>query len=248
MSTDWMWVSSEMQRLLRLGTQPVGVRFCRSADELRAGTVPSAKVSVCQMIKGAAHAGWQLVSSPEQMGCFTAQMVLGFRAPSEKDTAHHIKQFVEEEWVAEQMVANKPKMAVGELAGLLTGPLGAFEPDVVVFVLDSLQAMALIEARAHVRGENVAFSNGISSAVCSYSIVAPYHTGQVNLAVPCVGARRYGAFQDHELIFSVPQPLVQETLEQALTMERNKKWPIPLVNGFLSPSVPVNYIVKPVVP
>ena len=248
MSVDWKAGSAELQRLLKLRTYPIGVKLCRSAEELSQGTMPGTQVSVCQMIKGAAHAGWQLACPATAMGCFTAQMVLGFRAPSEKDTAHHIKQFVEEEWVAEQMVANKPKMAVGELAGLLTGPLGAFEPDVVVFVLDSLQAMALIEARAHVRGENVAFSNGISSAVCSYGVVAPYQTGQVNLAVPCVGARRYGAFQDHELIFSVPQPLVQETLEQALTMERNKKWPIPLVNGFLSPSVPVNYIVKPVVP
>lgn len=238
-------MSAEWQRLLKLRTNLIAVKLCRTSEELSAGVSPGSTVSVCQMIKGAAHAGWQLACSPEQMGCFTAQMVLGFRAPSDKDTAHHIKQFADEAWVAEKMVANKPKMAVGELVGLLTGPLGAFVPDVVVFVLDSLQAMALIEARAHVRGENLTLHNGISSAVCSYGVVGPYQTGQVNLAVPCAGARRYGAFQDHELIFSVPGTLVQETLEQALLMERNKKWPIPLVNGFLSPAVPVNYLVKP---
>lgn len=246
MSTDWMSVSSEMQRLLRLGTQPVGVKFCRFADELRAGTAPGGKVSVCQMVKGAAHAGWRLACSPEQMGCFTAQMVLGFRAPSEGDVAHHVKQFVDDPDTAARLVENKPKLPVGDLAGILVGPLAeGFEPDVVLFLVDGLQAMGLLQACAHVAGENIATLNGMSSAVCAYGLVAPFENGRPNLAVPCVGSRRYGAFQDHELILTLPAGMVGGILERALQMERSKKWPTPLVNAFLSPTIPLNYLVKP---
>jgi hypothetical protein len=33
-------------------------------------------------------------------------------------------------------------------------------------------------------------------------------------------------------------------LANAQAMERGEKWPIPIVGGFLSPTIPVNYVLK----
>ena len=51
-------ISVDLERILRLRTHPVGVRLCEKAEDLTKGNVPSAKVSLCQMVKGAAHGGW----------------------------------------------------------------------------------------------------------------------------------------------------------------------------------------------
>jgi uncharacterized protein (DUF169 family) len=245
MEGDWSIVADELQALLKLKSKPVGVKLCRSAEELQQGRVPTSGVAVCQAVKGAALAGWQLGCALDQVDCFTAQMILGVRPQSDKDTAHHARQFVESDTVAQRMADIKPKLGVREFAGLLVGPLGGFEPDVVLLIVDSLQAMGVIEARTRLTGEALQFTNGVSSAVCSYSIVGPIQTGRINLAVPCVGARRYAAFQDHELILSLPRAEVKPTLAEMKAMEQAGKWHVPVVNGYLSPTVPINYLVKP---
>lgn len=236
--------SREFQRLLRLRTYPVGVRLCPAEEELAQGKVPAVKLTLCQMIKGAAHAGWQLACPKDQMGCFTAQLILGFRQQTEKDVEHHVRQFTDDEQVARRMIENKPKLPFGQMAGVLTGPLGEFPPDVLVFVVDALQALGLIEAYTYSTGESLSFVNGVSSAACSYGVVAAYQSGKPNLAIPCVGAKRYGQLQDNELLFTVPLAVAETMLANAQAMEQGGKWPIPIVGGFLSPTIPVNYVLK----
>ncbi len=228
--------AAEFRRLLALKGRPVGVKLCRSEAELAPGKVPQEKLTLCQLVKGAANAGWLLACPAEMMGCFTAQMILGFREPSEKDVKHHARQFTDDVEVARRMVEAKPKLPVGEFKGVLVGPLDTFEPDVVVFIVDASQALGLIEAYTFSRGESLSFLNGVSSAVCSYGVVTAYTTGRPNLSVPCVGAKKYGTFQDHELIFTVPASLLDSLLENALAMERAGKWPLPSVGAFRSPT------------
>jgi len=244
MSTNLSESSREFQRLLRLRTCPVGVRLCSSEEDLAQGKVPAVKLTLCQMIKGAAHAGWQLACPKDQMGCFTAQLMLGFREQTEEDVEHHVRQFTDNKQVARRMIENKPKLPFGQMAGVLTGPLGGFSPDVVVFVVDALQALGLIEAYTYSTGENLSFVNGVSSAACSYGVIATYQSGRPNLSIPCVGAKRYGQLQDNELLFTVPLAVSEAMLANAQAMEQGGKWPIPIVGGFLSPTIPVNYVLK----
>ena len=231
-----MDIAQEYKRLLALKATPVGVKLCRSEEELSPGRVPSDKLTLCQLVKGAANGGWLLSCPAEMMGCFTAQMILGFREPSERDVKHHARQFTDDMEVARRMVETKPKLPPGKLRGVLVGPLGAFEPDVAVFIVDAFQALGLIEAHSYSCGETLTFLNGVSSAVCSYGVVTAYTTGKPNLSVPCIGAKRYGTFQDNELIFTVPEALLEPMLENALAMERAGQWPIPLVGAFRSPT------------
>jgi uncharacterized protein (DUF169 family) len=241
---DTQQMNADLERILRLRTHPVGVKLCEKEEDLARGSVPSAKVSLCQMVKGAAHGGWTLACPKDQMGCFTAQMILGFREAGEKDVEHHRAQFAKDAEIARALMEIKPKLGVGAIEGVLVGPLNDFEPHLLILLVDAHQALGLIGAFAYSRGEALQFTNGVSSAVCSYGVVFSHQTQRPNLTVPCVGSKRYGLMQDHELIFTLPFAMAEEMLGNMKEMQAAKKFPIPIVSGFLSPTIPVNYLVK----
>ena len=165
-------IAADLERTLRLRTHPVGVRLCEKAEDLTKGNVPSAKVSLCQMVKGAAPGGWTLACPKDQMGCFTAQMILGFREPGGRDMGGRDRaQFAKDAEIAQALMDIKPKLDVGAIEGVLVGPLGNFDPHLLILLVDAHQALALIEAFAYSLGKALQFTNGVSSAVCSYGVV-----------------------------------------------------------------------------
>lgn len=232
------------QRTLRLKSYPVGVKFCSSLDELNNGKVPTEKISFCQMVKLVSQGKWRLSCPKDRMGCFTAQMIFGFRPQSEKDVEYHIKQFTDKREIAESMIACKPKFKVGEIEGILVGYLGDYTADLVVLIVDSAQALPLIEAYVVSTGKDISFRNGVSSALCSYGVVVSYQTGEPNLSIPCVGAKRYGLFQDYELAFTVPFEVAQTLANTLVEFEKTDKLHLPVVSGYLSPIKPFNYLIK----
>ena len=229
-------------RILALRLYPVGVKLCKSENELTVGKIPIEKLSFCQMVKLAGQGKWQLACPKDQMGCFTAQLMFGFRPQIEKDVEHHMKQFTDNREIAEAIIANKPKFKMNEIEGILTGPLGNFEPDLVILIVDSAQALPLIEAYGAATGNDLSFRNGTSSALCSYGAIVAYQTQQPNLSIPCIGAKRYGLFQDYELIFTMPLESAKKIASTLLEFEQTNRLHLPIVNGFISPNKPVNYL------
>lgn len=237
-------VAGILERILCLRLSAVGVKFCKKAEELNSGTVPAEKLSFCQMVKLAAQGKWQLACPKDQMGCFTAQLMFGFRTQTEKDIEHHMKQFTDNREIAERILANKPKFKLGEIEGILVGPVEKIEADLVILIVDSGQALPLIEAYGAATGKDLAFRNGTSSALCSYGAVIAYQTQLPNLSIPCVGAKRYGLFQDYELVFTTPSEIAKKIADTLLSFERTNRLHLPLVQGFLSPTKPVDYLLK----
>jgi uncharacterized protein (DUF169 family) len=231
-------------RTLALKLYPVGVKFCKSSEELKAGMTPIEKLTFCQMVKLAAQGKWQLSCSKDQMGCFTAQLIFGFRPQGEKDVEHHMKQFTDNREIAENIIAVKPKFKLGEIEGILTGPLENFLPDLVILIVDSAQSLPLIEAYAVATGKDLSFRNGVSSALCSYGAVVSYQTKEPNLSIPCIGAKRYGLFQDYELVFTIPFELSKTIANTLLELEKTKRLHLPIIQGFLSPTKTVDYLLK----
>ncbi|MCM8771162.1 MAG: DUF169 domain-containing protein [Candidatus Omnitrophica bacterium] len=241
---DLRKTSDELKRILSLKSYPVAVSFCKSAGDLSKGKLPTEKLTFCQMVKLASQGKWRLSCPADYMGCFTAQMIFGFRSPDEKDLKHHMMQFTDNEEIAAKIIAVKPKLKLGQIQGILVGPLEDFEPDFVILIVDSAQALVVIEAYGAITGEDLSFRNGTSSALCSYGVVTSYQTNKPNLSVPCVGAKRYGLFQDTELAFVLPWESAKKVYQSLGELEKTSRIPLPIVNGFLSPTVPVNYILK----
>jgi uncharacterized protein (DUF169 family) len=124
------------------------------------------------------------------------------------------------------------------------GPLGVFPADFAMLILDSGQALPLIEAYGTATGSDLSFRNGTSSAVCSYGAVVSYQTQQPNLSIPCVGAKRYGLFQDQEMVFTIPAVFIEPIANALLELDRTNRLHLPILNGFLSPKRPVNYLLQ----
>jgi len=59
-----------------------------------------------------------------------------------------------------------------------------------------------------------------------------------------VGAKRYGLFQDNELVFTLPLDSALKIKEGLLMLEKTNRLHLPIVNGFLSPTKPVDYLIK----
>ncbi|MEO0115523.1 MAG: DUF169 domain-containing protein [candidate division WOR-3 bacterium] len=232
------------KRTLALKSYPVGVKFCQNSEKLKTGKIPTEKLTFCQMVKLASQGRWQLACPKDQMGCFTAQLIFGFRPQSEQDIEHHMKQFTDNREIAEKMIAVKPKFKLGEIAGILVRPLDNLEPDLVILIVDSSQALPLIEAYAVATGKDLSFRNGVSSALCSYGAVVAYQTQKPNLSIPCIGAKRYGLFQDYELIFTMPFELSKTISNALLELEKTNRLHLPIVQGYLSPTKPVDYLLK----
>jgi len=237
-------IAEVFKRTLALKSNPVAVKFCQSSEELKAGTIPSEKLTFCQMVKLAAQGKWQLSCPKDQMGCFTAQLIFGFRPQGEKDVEHHMKQFTDNREIAENVIAVKPKFKLGEIEGILVGPLENFEPNLVILIVDSGQSLPLIEAYGIATGKDLSFRNGVSSALCSYGAVVSYQTKKPNLSIPCIGAKRYGLFQDYELIFTMPFELAKTISNALLELERTNRLHLPIVQAFISPTKPVDYLLK----
>lgn len=237
-------VAEIFKRTLCLRLYPVGVKLCKRLDELSSGKIPSEKLTLCQMVKLASQDKWQLSCPKDYMGCRTAQFILGFRLQEEKDIDHHMRQFTGDREIAKNMIAAKPKFKLGEIEGIVVGPLGNFEPDLVILIVDSAQTLPLIEAYAVATGNDLSFRNGVSSALCSYGVVVSYQTQQPNLSIPCFGAKRYGLFQDYELIFTIPFDSAVTISNVLLEFEKTNRLHLPVLNAFISPTKPIDYLLR----
>ncbi|MEO0098971.1 MAG: DUF169 domain-containing protein [candidate division WOR-3 bacterium] len=227
-----------LKEILSLKGHPVGVKFCRTAEELNRGKIPTEKITFCQMVKISSQGGYFFSCPKEQMGCLTAQFIFGFRAVEEVDIEHHQKQFGINRETAERLIAIKPKLRIGEIKGILVAPLGEFEPELVILILDSAQALPMLEVVAAVTGKDFSFRNGISSALCSYGAVVSYQTQEPNLSIPCFGAKRFGLFQDSELVFTLPWTLVEKILPTLEKWRATNQIHLPIVQAYRSPTNP----------
>ena len=233
-----------LKDLLNLRGNPVGVRWLRMGDKGRGGTL-SAPATFCQAVRMAAFGGWHIHMAPRDMGCKTAQWIFGFREPDEWDVEHHRQMYVSTDEEAKSLVAFKPGFGKGEIQGIEVGPLGDGEGwDVVMVIVDSLQALRLLQAWTFHHQEGVNLSLGSSSLICSFGAISAYKKESLVLTLPCIGAKVYGLYQDHELVCAFPKSLLEEILEGLKeTQERGHR--IPYVPRFhLPPSPPAEMIKK----
>ncbi|MEO0090944.1 MAG: DUF169 domain-containing protein [candidate division WOR-3 bacterium] len=227
----------EFKEILSLKLLPVGVKFLQKEESTK-GEFLAKKLTFCQFVHGASQERCLFKITKENLGCASAQFVFGFREYNEKDIDHHLRQFTFSKESAKKLIEIKPKLPINQFTGLLVGDINSFtpdKPDVVILIIDSAQALPLIEAYTTAYEKDITFCNGVSSAVCSYGVVFAYQTKKPNLTIPCVGAKRYGLFQDHQLVFSLPWEVAQEIKNQLIRFAKSNKLHLPIKQAYYSP-------------
>ena len=232
-----------LKNLLKLKAQPVVVSWL---DKPMGGERPrpSAPASFCQVVKMAAIGGWLIQVGPEDMGCKTAQWIFGFRNPNQWDIEHHCQQYVKTHEEARKLISAKPRFERGEITGVQVAPLNESRGgDVVMVIVDSHQALRLLQAWTFHHQEGVSFSLGSSSLICSFGAISAYKGDRLVVTMPCIGAKIYGLYQDHELICAFPYTRLEEVLE-GLEETAKKGHKVPYMPRFSLPPSPPEEMLK----
>ena len=233
-----------LKRLLKLRTYPIVVSWIKDAQQ-KAGSKLSAPATFCQAVRMVAIGGWSIGLEPEDLGCKTAQWVFGFREPGGWDTEHHREQYVRTEEEAQRLISAKPRFERGKITGIHISPLSESDSgDVVMLIVDSHQALRLLQAWTFLHQEGTTFTLGSSSLICSFGAVAAYTKDTLIITIPCIGAKTYGLYQDHELICAFPYSRLNEVLE-GLEETAKRGHTVPYMPRFaLPPSPPAEMLKK----
>lgn len=156
----------------------VGVKILKeevSADESR----PDTKMQYCQFVREAAR-GKSYTITLDDLACPNAVVTLGFDEPTYIDI--------------------QPRISPAKTKAVKVAPLSAMkDPDVVLAILNPRQAMDVAILLNGIEAKSVG-----SMAVCGEATAKPYMDGKPNVTFLCQGARTYGGYKDHDLIFGSP--------------------------------------------
>jgi uncharacterized protein (DUF169 family) len=206
--TDWAASSRELETLLRLKTFPLGLRFLKTAEELKSIKCrrPETFASLCQLITQSRTAGTTIGCTVTDLTPLCATVV-GLRSsvPDSymltigevwfKNKEDALDKYTEENW---------PRVP-HKFEAVVMSPLaaGRIEPDMVILYGSPAQVTRIVNGLQWEHYEKLNFTCCGESA-CSDSIGRCYVTGKPSVGIPCFGERRFGHAQDDELMVALP--------------------------------------------
>jgi uncharacterized protein (DUF169 family) len=218
--TDWKKVRDEIADVLRMRTDPVGVRLLKDSELAVPSDIrPLATTAVCQMIAISRYGRENgiVMTSVEGLKCLWASTCLGMtRSPDRLTHGELNRAFVKDETAGKGL--QDKVFAIGTdskiYGGIVTAPLDLFpgEPDVIVLYLTAGQALKVLLGLSYEKGEVVENPITGQAAVCQ-SIARAMTTGRMILEIPCFGDRTYGLVQDDELVIVIPASKVGQVLQ-----------------------------------
>lgn len=216
---DWRKVRKELVEVLRMRTDPVGVRLLKGSELAALSDIRSLKTTaVCQMIAISRYGRENGIvrTSVDELKCLWASTCLGMtRSPDRLARGNLNRAFVKDETAGKGL--QDKIFAIGNYSkvhnGIMTSPLDLFpgEPDVIVLYLTAGQALKVLLGLGYEKGEVVENPITGQAAVCQ-SIARAMTTGRMILEIPCFGDRTYGLVQDDELVIVIPVSKVEQVL------------------------------------
>jgi len=205
------------RRILQLKTGPVAVRIIKTHEEIPVllkkpeTPIPSFCFGVMEAFKGKS-----IFLGRADVQCAMGLITLGFKKESSKPGKHkqgvHIGVFGNEE-ASQNYFSKGICLPAGQTKGLAMSPLekAVMGVDIVLFKVNSEQAMWLFTANQYLSGERNDFCVGTGfQGVCGDVIVYPYQQKKVNMTVNGVGDRISAAMGKNELFVGVPASLVKK--------------------------------------
>ena len=205
------------RRILQLKTGPVAIRIIKVQEEIPIllkkpeTPIPSFCFGVMEAFKGKS-----IFLGRGDVQCSMGLTALGFKKESSKLGKHkqgvHLGVFGNEE-ASRNYFSKGICLPAGQTKGLAMSPLekAVMGVDIVLFKVNSEQAMWLFMANQYLSGERNDFCVGTGfQGVCGDVIVYPYQQKKVNMTVNGVGDRISAAMGKNELFVGIPAFLVKE--------------------------------------
>lgn len=227
-------IDDKLNKYLRLATFPIAVKLLRNAEELndiKFLKKPEKKIALCQIFTYARYYGWTIGCVKEDNLCPLAEISLGFEKSHKlfEEGAFFVGRYNETKDAAKKTTATMPKLPFGQYTAIVTGTLARidFEPDLILIWGNSAQIMRIIQGYLWKRGGRVSMTT-FCDGVCADTISKAVLTGDLQIAFPCLGDRRYGKATDSDLIASIPIDILDEIVHgMEETHKAGTRYPIP---------------------
>ena len=227
-------LDEKLNKYLRLDTFPVAVKLIedlKDLDNIKYLKKPEEKLAMCQIFSYARYYGWTMTCSKQDNLCPLAEISLGFEEsnPLFEEGGFFIGRYNETKEAAKKTTASMPKIPSGNYHAVLSGALDRidFDPDLILVWGNSAQIMRIIQGYLWKRGGRVSMST-FCDGVCADTISNAVLTGDLQIAFPCLGDRRFGMAKDSDLIASIPIGIINEIVEgMEKTHKAGTRYPIP---------------------
>ena len=203
---------------LRTATFPLGIRALAPGEPIpdkarRPVRHLGARMAICQSLSVARRYGWTIAFTGDDLACPIAKAVFGFAERNE--------------YYASGALA---KYDVGEIAGVVAGPLGRidFEPETALVYGNSAQVLRLLNACLFEKGGALK-SEFSGRGDCSDIIIRTGKSGEPQVILPCYGDRIFGMTADDEMAFTFPFRIADQVVKGLEgTHAGGVRYPVPI--------------------
>jgi uncharacterized protein (DUF169 family) len=230
----WEELDDKLNKYLRLATFPVAIKLVKDThqlDHVKFLKKPDEKVALCQLFSYARYYGWTMGCTKEDNLCPLAEIAVGFEKSHRlfEEGAFFVGRYNETKEAAKKTAASMPKIPDGKYNAIISGALNRvdFEPDLIIIWGNSAQIMRIIQGFLWKRGGRISMST-FCDGVCADTISNAMLTGELQIAFPCLGDRRFGMATDTDLIATIPFGIIDEIVEgMEKTHKAGTRYPIP---------------------
>ena len=234
---------------LKLLTYPIAVRLISQDEEVPSNIIQpkimfDSEIPACITYTWCRRAGMSFFLKGEDIACKPASIkYFALEKTSDSDAVYNAwakkaryKKNVEAEKKSREFDA---VLNYGDYKGFVISPLNfsVIKPHLVMIYCSPLILSHLILAATYDGGNIVSNFNGMESS-CKEAIIRTYITKKCQVIAPGMGDRVLAGVQDHEMIFSIPESELENTLNNLfLSGNRIKPSPfsIPHLNATLGP-------------
>lgn len=217
---DAATLNTHLEKHLRVGTFPVGIRMLRAGEPLpKRAKAPArdlgVKVAVCQAIAFARRYGWTLAVGGDDVSCPIARATFGFAPRNEYYASGSLADgmYASCREAGARFEEALAKFEPGEFATIAAGPLGRidFAPDLVVVYGNPAQVLRLLNACLFEKGGALR-SEFSGRGDCTDIVIRTHRSGEPQLILPCYGDRIFGMAADDEMAFTFPFALAEQVV------------------------------------
>jgi uncharacterized protein (DUF169 family) len=227
-------LSTQLNKYLMLATFPVGVKLIENDEDLskiKYLKKPDHKLVICQIFSYARYYGWTMACSKDDNLCPLAGISIGFDESHKlfEEGSFFIGRYNKTKEAAKKTTSTMPKLPYNKYSSIVSGALNRidFEPNLILIWGNSAQIMRIIQGYLWKRGGRISMTT-FCDGVCADTISNAILTGDLQIAFPCLGDRRYGKATDSDLIASIPIEIVDEVIEGMMeTHKAGTRYPIP---------------------
>jgi uncharacterized protein (DUF169 family) len=227
-------LDTQLNKYLRLSTFPIGVKLLKDPKEMeniRFLKKPEHRIALCQIFSYSRYYGWTMGCTKEDNLCPLAGISIGFEESYKlfEEGAFFVGRYNETKEAAKKTTASIPIISYGQYSAIISGALGRinFEPDLIIIWGNSAQMMRIIQGYLWKKGGRVSMST-FCDGVCADIISNAILTGDLQIAFPCLGDRRFGKAEDSDLIASIPFEITSEIIDGLeKTHKAGTRYPIP---------------------